>query len=74
VWRTGGMIQAKAEVLVEKPVPLPLCGPKVPHGLSWDGTLSRTVRGRRLTAWAMTRLLKAKLYPTVLRELVCTAQ
>jgi hypothetical protein len=40
MWRIGGMIQARAEVLVEEPVPLPLCGPKIPHGLAWDGTLS----------------------------------
>jgi len=29
---------SETEVFVGKPVPLPLCGPKIPHGLAWDGT------------------------------------
>ena len=27
----------KQKVLGEKPVPVPLCRPHMPHGLSWDG-------------------------------------
>ena len=47
--------QGKTEVLGEKPVPVPLCPPQIPHGLIWDRTRSSAVRGRRLTAWAMAR-------------------
>jgi hypothetical protein len=39
----------------EKPVPVSLCPPQIPHGLTRDRTRSFAVRGRRLTAWAMTR-------------------
>jgi hypothetical protein len=39
----------------EKPVPVPLCPPQIPHGLTWDRTRASAVRGRRLTAWAMAR-------------------
>jgi hypothetical protein len=41
--------------LGEKPVPVPLCPPQTPHGLARDRTRASTVRGRRLTAWAMAR-------------------
>jgi hypothetical protein len=43
--------QGRTEVLGEKPVPVPLCPPQIPHGLARD----RAVRGRRLTAWGMAR-------------------
>ena len=43
--------QGKTEVLGEKPVPVPLCPPQIPHGLTRDSA----VRGRRLTAWVMAR-------------------
>jgi hypothetical protein len=46
--------QGKTEVLGEKPVLLPLCPPQISHGLTWDRTRASAVRGRRLTAWAMT--------------------
>jgi hypothetical protein len=39
----------------EKPVPVPLCPPQIPHGLTRDRTQASAVRGRRLTAWAMAR-------------------
>jgi hypothetical protein len=39
----------------EKPVPVPLCPPQIPHGLTRDRTQASVVRGRRLTAWAMAR-------------------
>jgi hypothetical protein len=47
--------QGKTEVLGEKPVPVPLCPPQIPHGLIRDRTRASAVRGRRLTAWAMAR-------------------
>jgi hypothetical protein len=39
----------------KKPVPVPLCPPQIPQGLTWDRTPASAVRGRRLTAWAMAR-------------------
>jgi hypothetical protein len=42
-------------VLGEKPVPVPLCPPQIPHGLTRDRTQASAVGGRRLTAWAMAR-------------------
>jgi hypothetical protein len=49
--------QGKTEVLGEKPVPVPLCPPQIPHGLTRDRTRASAVGGRRLTAWPMTRVL-----------------
>jgi hypothetical protein len=43
--------QGKTEELGEKPVPVPLCPPQIPHGLN----RASAVRGRRLTTWAMAR-------------------
>jgi hypothetical protein len=42
-------------VVGEKPVPVPLFPPKIPHVLTRDRTRASTVGGRRLTAWAMAR-------------------
>jgi hypothetical protein len=39
----------------QKPVPVPLCPPQIPHGLTRDWTRASAVGGRRLTAWAMAR-------------------
>jgi hypothetical protein len=39
----------------KKPVPVPLCPPQIPHGLTRDRTRASAVRGRRLTAWTMAR-------------------
>jgi hypothetical protein len=36
--------------LEEKPVPVPLCPPQTPHGLTRNQTRASPVRGRRLTA------------------------
>jgi hypothetical protein len=47
--------QGKTEVLGEKPVPVPLCPPQIPYGLTRDRTRASAVEGRRLTAWAMAR-------------------
>jgi hypothetical protein len=49
--------QGKTEVLGEKPVPVPLCPPQIPHWLTRDRTRAAAVEGRRLTAWAMARPL-----------------
>jgi hypothetical protein len=39
-----------------KPVPVPLCLPQIPHGLTRDRTwVSAAVGGQRLTGWAMAR-------------------
>jgi hypothetical protein len=42
--------QGKTEVLGEKPIPVPLCPPQIPHGLTRDRTRTSAVGGRRLTA------------------------
>jgi hypothetical protein len=47
--------QGKTELLGEKPVPVPLCPPQIPHGLTQDRTRASAIGGRRLTAWAMAR-------------------
>jgi hypothetical protein len=47
--------QGKTKVLGGKPVPVPLCPPQIPHGLTRDRTRASAVEGRRLTAWAMAR-------------------
>jgi hypothetical protein len=45
--------RGKTEKLEEKPVPVPLCPPQIPHGLTRALTRASAVRGRRLTTWAM---------------------
>jgi hypothetical protein len=47
--------QGKTEKLGEKPVPVPLCPPQIPHGLTRARTRASVVRGRRLTTWATAR-------------------
>jgi hypothetical protein len=47
--------QGKTEELGDKPVPVPLCPPQIPHGLIRARTRASAVRGRRLTTWAMAR-------------------
>jgi hypothetical protein len=47
--------QVKTEELGEKPVPVPLCPPQIPHGLTRARTRDCAVRGWRLTTWAMAR-------------------
>jgi hypothetical protein len=42
--------QGKPEVLGEKPFPVPLGPPQIPHGLTRDRTRTSAVRGPRLTA------------------------
>jgi hypothetical protein len=38
-----------------KPLPVPLCPPQIPHGLSRQWTRVAAVRGRRLTTWVMAQ-------------------
>jgi hypothetical protein len=47
--------QGKTEELGEKPVPVPLCPPQIPHRLTRARTQPSAMRGRRLTTLAMTR-------------------
>jgi hypothetical protein len=47
--------QGKIEVLGWKPVPVPLCPPQIPYGMTRDRTRASAVGGRRLTAWSMAR-------------------
>jgi len=51
--RHGAMVeyywQRKMELLLEKPVPLLLCPPKMPHELTWHRTWNPVVAGPRLT-------------------------
>jgi hypothetical protein len=52
----GEMVrQRKHEELGENPVPVPLCRPQIPNGLTRSRTWSPTVRGRRLAAWDLAR-------------------
>jgi hypothetical protein len=55
VWRVmvEWYIDGKTEELWEKPVPVPLCPPQIPHGLTRAWTRASVVRGRRPTTWAM---------------------
>jgi hypothetical protein len=39
----------------EKPVPVPLCPPQIPQGLTRPRTRASAVRCRRLTTWSMSR-------------------
>jgi hypothetical protein len=43
-------LTGETEELGEKPVPVPLCPPQIPHGLNRDRTRASAVGGRRLTA------------------------
>jgi hypothetical protein len=47
-----------------KPVPVPLCPPPIPHGLTRDRTRASAVKGLRLTAWAMARPFTGVLLKT----------
>jgi hypothetical protein len=47
--------RGKPKYLGGKPVPVPLCPPQIPRGLTGDRTRASAVGGRRLTAWAMAR-------------------
>jgi hypothetical protein len=57
VWRATveWYCQGKSDELGEKPVPVPLCPPQIPHGLTRTRTRTSDVRGRRLTTWVIAR-------------------
>jgi hypothetical protein len=57
VWRAmvEGYCWGKTEEVRERPVPVLLCPPQIPHGLTRARTPASAVRGRWLTAWAMAR-------------------
>jgi hypothetical protein len=38
--------QGKTDVFVEKPVPVPLCPPQIPHVLTWGRNRASAVKGR----------------------------
>jgi hypothetical protein len=48
-------LTGETEVFWEKPVPVPLCPPEIPHGRTRDRTRASAVGGRRLTSCAMAR-------------------
>jgi len=39
------ILTGKTAVLAGKPVPVALCTPQIPHGLTWAGTWGSMVRG-----------------------------
>ena len=39
--------QEKTNTFRGKPVPVPLCPPKIPQGLLWDGIMATTVKGQQ---------------------------
>jgi hypothetical protein len=45
--------QGKTKELRAKHIPVPLCPPQIPHGLTQVQTWTSTVRGQWLTTWAM---------------------
>jgi hypothetical protein len=54
----GGMVlTGDTEEIGEKPVPVPLCPPQIPHGPNRMRTPASEMRGRRLTASDMARPL-----------------
>jgi hypothetical protein len=72
VWRATveWYIDGKTVELWEKPAPVPLCPPQIPHGLTKARTRASAVRGRRLTTWAMAlplefTLLMTKIYQKI---------
>jgi hypothetical protein len=49
--------QGKTKGLLENPVPVPLCPPQIPHGLTRVQTRTSAMRSRRITAWPITSML-----------------
>jgi len=46
----------KTRVLTEKPVSVPLCPPRITHGLTWNWTHASVVRSQWLTISVMAHL------------------
>jgi hypothetical protein len=55
-----------------KPAPVPLCPSQIPHDRTWDRTWAAAVGSRRLTAWAMARLLLFVVYLRMLSTVLTT--
>jgi hypothetical protein len=57
IWVWRAMVewywQGKTEELGEKPVPVQLCRPQIPHGLTRSWTQASAVTSQRLTVWVM---------------------
>jgi hypothetical protein len=51
---SGMILTGKTEELGEKPVPVPLSPPQIPHGLTQVQTRSSALKGQQLTTWAIT--------------------
>jgi hypothetical protein len=46
VWSIGGMkLTGENEVLEEKPVPVSICPPQIPHGMTWGRTQDSMMTG-----------------------------
>jgi hypothetical protein len=45
----------KTEELGKRPIPVPLCPPQIPHGMTRAWTRVSEIRCRRLTTWAIAR-------------------
>jgi hypothetical protein len=58
--------QGKIEKLGEKPVPLPLFPPQIPHGMTRARSRDSVVGGRRLTVWTMARPIPWLILVTLL--------
>jgi hypothetical protein len=52
---SGIILTGKPYYSREKPVPVPLYPPQIPHRLTWARTWASAVEGRQLTASAMAR-------------------
>jgi hypothetical protein len=61
--------QGENEELGEKPVPVSLCSPQIPHALTRARNRASAVRSRRLTTWAMARTLQNQLLQGILYTL-----
>jgi hypothetical protein len=59
--RWNEIVRGKPKYSGKKPVPVPLCPPQIPHGLTRDQT---AVWGCKLTAWAMARPRKYSVFIT----------
>jgi hypothetical protein len=68
------ILTGENKVLGELPVPVSLCPPQIPEGVTWDRTRGSAVRGRRLTVCVMVRpvhnYLQKMLQVAVRRNLV----
>jgi hypothetical protein len=71
VWRAT--VEWYWQEKTEKLVPVPLCPPLIPHGLTRRRTWHSEARGQRLTAWTMERPLSNVSQTVVRRQpVVCS--